>query len=68
MVTYDARSVDPQLSARKKLESKRSEIHKFEEMIQQAPVRSRLKIKLADEPARTVGRAEAKAFFGASWR
>ncbi len=62
VVTYDARSVDPQLSARKKLESKRSEIHKFEEMIQQAPVRSRLKIKLADEPARTVGRAEAKAF------
>jgi len=61
VVTFDARSTEPQRSARTKLESKRDEIHRYGEMVDQAPARSRLKIKLADEPARTVGRPEAKA-------
>jgi hypothetical protein len=62
VVTFDARSTDPQRTARNTLEVKRGEIRRFEEMVEQAPARSRMKIKLADEPARTVGRADAKVF------
>jgi Protein of unknown function (DUF1570) len=61
VVTFDARSTDPQRTARNGLESKRSEIYRFGVMVDQAPARSRLKIKLADEPARTVSRPEARA-------
>ena len=61
VVTFDARSIDPQRGAREKLESRRSEIRQFGSMVDQAPARSRLKIKLADQPARTVSRPEAKA-------
>jgi Protein of unknown function (DUF1570) len=64
VVTFDARSTDPQRSARTRLEAKRDEIRRFGEMVEEAPARSRLKIKLADEPARTVGRPEAKALLG----
>ena len=61
VVTFDSRGTDPQRSARDKLELKRGEMRRFEEMVEKAPARSRLKIKLADEPVRTVGRPEAKA-------
>jgi Protein of unknown function (DUF1570) len=60
VVTFDSRSTEPQRSARLRLESKSDEILRFGEMVDQAPARSRLKIKLADEPARTVSRTEAK--------
>jgi hypothetical protein len=61
VVAYDARSSDPQRTARIKLATKRDELARYGEMIDKAPARSRIKIKIADEPARTVGRTEAKA-------
>ena len=62
MVAYDARSSEGQRTARSKLAAKSDELRRYSEMVDQAPARSRVKIKLADEPARTVGRTEAKAF------
>jgi hypothetical protein len=62
VVAYDARSSETQRTARDKLEMKRGELQRYGELVDAAPVRSRVKIKLADEPMRTVGRAEAKAF------
>ena len=59
VVAYDARSDEPQRSARNKLAAKRDELHRYGEMVQRAPARSRMKIKLADLPARTVGHDEA---------
>jgi hypothetical protein len=61
VVAYDARSDEPQRSARDKLAAKRNELHRYGEMVERAPARSRIKIKLADEPARTVSHTEAKA-------
>ena len=60
VVAFDARSIDRQQTARNKLAAKRDELQRYGELVDQAPARSRIKIKLADEPARTVGRAEAK--------
>ena len=62
VVAYDARSTDPQRTARIKLVARRDELQRYGEMINHAPARSRIKIKLADEPGRTVGRDEARAF------
>jgi hypothetical protein len=59
VVAYDARSSDPQRTACNKLAAKRDELHRYREMVERAPARSRIRIKLADLPARTVGRAEA---------
>jgi hypothetical protein len=60
VVAYDARSDEPQRSALIKLAAKRDELHRYGEMVDRAPARSRIRIKLADEPARTVGHTEAK--------
>ncbi len=60
VVAYDARSGDPQRSARDKLANRRDELRRYGERVEQAPARSRIKIKLADEPARTVARSEAR--------
>jgi Protein of unknown function (DUF1570) len=62
VITFDTRSSDPQRTARKELTAKRDELERYREMVERAPARSRIKIKLADEPARTVGRSEATAF------
>ena len=61
VVAYDARSNEPQRTARNKLAAKRDELHRYGEMVERAPARSRIRIKVADLSARTVGRAEAKA-------
>jgi hypothetical protein len=60
VVAYDARSSDSQRTARAQLTAKRDELRRYSEMVDQAPARSRVKIKLADEPLRSVGRADAK--------
>ena len=64
VVAYDARSSDPQRTARIKLTAKRDEVQQYREMVDHAPQRSRIKIKLAGLPARTVGRDEARAISG----
>jgi hypothetical protein len=61
VIAFDARSTEPQRSAREKLEVRRGEITQYGEIVERAPARSRIRIKLADQPPRTVGRAEAKA-------
>ena len=61
VVAYDARSTDPQRTPRQKLGSKRDELHRYSEMVDQSPARTRVRIKVGDEPLRTVGRLEAKA-------
>jgi Protein of unknown function (DUF1570) len=59
VVAYDVRSADPQRPARQKLSAKRDELQRYREMVDKAPARSRIKIKLGDAPARTLGRPEA---------
>ena len=61
VVSFDARSTDEQRSGREKLLARREELRGFAELVEQAPARSRVKVRLADQPARTVSRAEAKA-------
>ncbi len=60
VVAFDARSIDPQKTARTKLAAKRDELQRYGELVERAPARSRVKIKVADEPSRTVARGEAK--------
>ena len=62
VVAFDARSTTEQQTARKKLTARQEELLRSGERIDEAPPRSRIKIQLAGEPARTLGRAEAKAF------
>jgi hypothetical protein len=62
VVAFDARSGDVQRTARNKLAAKRDELRRYGELIEAAPARSRVKIKLEGEPVRAVGRSEAKAF------
>jgi hypothetical protein len=64
VVAFDARSAEKQRTARDGVASRREELRRFAAMIQNAPPRSRVRIKLAEEPARTVSRAEAKAVLG----
>ena len=59
VVAYDARSSNPQLAARQKLTAKRDELKRYREMVDQAPTRSRIKIKLGDDPLRTLAPSEA---------
>jgi hypothetical protein len=61
VVAFDARSTNDQKTAREKLTARREELSRFDERVDQATARSRIRVKLADLPARTVGRAEAKA-------
>jgi hypothetical protein len=61
VVAFDARSTDDQRTARSKLAARRAELQRFGVMVDQAPARSRVKVKLADDTSRTVGRPEAKA-------
>jgi Protein of unknown function (DUF1570) len=61
VISFDARSTDEQRSEREKQLARREELRGFAELVEQAPARSRVKVRLADQPARTVSRAEAKA-------
>jgi hypothetical protein len=61
VVAFDARSTDEQRTPRAKLAARRDELRRFGEMVDQAPARSRVKVKLGDEASRTVARSEAKA-------
>jgi hypothetical protein len=61
VVAFDARSTSDQRAAREKLAARRDELRRFDEQVDHAPARSRIRVKLADEPARTVGRADARA-------
>src|SRR5262249_35440299 len=61
VVAYDARSSAQQRTAREKLAARREELRRFGERVDHAPARSRIRVKLADQPVRTVGRAAAKA-------
>jgi len=61
VVAFDARSTDQQRTARSKMATRRDELRRFGEAVGHAPPRSRVKVKLADLPTRTLGRAEAKA-------
>ncbi len=62
VVAFDARSTDQDRKARETLSSRREELRRLTEQVDRAPARSRVKLKVTGEPARTVGRAEAKAF------
>jgi hypothetical protein len=61
VVAYDARSGEKQRAARDALAARREELRRLTEAIDRMPVRGRLRVKLADEPARGVGRADGQA-------
>ena len=51
-MAYDARSSEQQRTARDLLAAQRDELHRLAEAIDRMPARGRLRVKLADEPAR----------------
>jgi hypothetical protein len=61
VVAFDARSTSEQRAAREKLAARRAELIRFAEQVKHAPPRSRIRVKLADLPARTVGRLDARS-------
>jgi hypothetical protein len=61
VVAFDARSTDEQRTQRSKLAGKRDELRRFGEIVENAPARSRVKVRLAEEAPRTVAKTEAKA-------
>jgi len=61
VVAFDARSTIEQQAAREKLAARREELHRLGEQVDKAPARSRIRVKLAEGPVRTVSRAEAHA-------
>ncbi len=61
VVSFDARSTDQQRTGRQKQAARREELHRFEEQLDGAPARSRVRIQFGGEPARVVGRTEARA-------
>jgi Protein of unknown function (DUF1570) len=61
VVAYDARSTDLQRTTRDKLGVKRDELRRYSAMVDQAPAGTRARIKVGEEPLRTVGRQEATA-------
>ncbi len=62
VVAFDARSTTEQQTAREKLAARHAELLRSSERVDQAPPRSRIRVQLAGEPARTLGRVEAKGF------
>ena len=61
VVAFDARSTAKQQTAREALRARREELRQFAATLDRLPARGRLRVKLADEPARTVGGAEGRA-------
>ncbi len=62
VVAFDSRGTDQDRRAREALSSRREELRRLTEQVDRAPARSRVKLKVTGEPARTVGRDAAKAF------
>jgi hypothetical protein len=61
VVAHDGRSSEKLRSARDLLSARRDEIRRLAEAIDRMPARGRLRIKLAEEPARNAGRAEGRS-------
>jgi hypothetical protein len=61
VVACDSRSGDKQRAARAALAARGDELRKASGMIEQMPARARVRLKLADEPVRVVGRADGRA-------
>jgi hypothetical protein len=62
VVANDARSGEKQRAAREVLAARRDELRRASEMLEQMPARGRVRLKLGDQPARTVGRVEGRAW------
>src|SRR5262249_31043406 len=62
VVAFDARSTSGQRAAREKLTARRQELREYGEEVDKAPAASGIRIQFAGEPARTVGRVEARTF------
>jgi hypothetical protein len=60
VIAFDARSTDAQRHARETLAARVVELDRAGATVDQMPPRSRLRLSLANEPVRTVARAEAK--------
>ncbi len=61
VVAHDGRSSEKLHAAREALSARREELRRLAEAIDHLPARSRLRVKLAEEPARSVGRVEGRA-------
>jgi hypothetical protein len=61
VVACDARSTEKQRAARATLATRREELRRYSEMLEQMLPRSRLRLKLGDEPTRSVGRTDGRA-------
>jgi hypothetical protein len=61
VVAFDSRSTAEQQTAREQLAARREDLRRSAAEVDAAPPRSRIKIKFSGEPARTLGRSEAKA-------
>ena len=61
VVAFDARSGDVQRAARRALARRRDELRRSAVLLDQMPARARVRLKLGDEPSRSVGRADGRA-------
>lgn len=61
VVACDARSGEKQRAAREALAARRDELRRYADVLEQAPPRARIRMKLGDEPTRLVGRADGRA-------
>jgi hypothetical protein len=61
VVAFDARSGEVQRAARRALAGRRDELRRAAGLLDQMPARARVRLKLGDEPARSVGRADGRA-------
>ena len=61
VVAYDSRSGEKHRSAREALTARKAELGRLSDAIHDMPARGRLRVKLADEPARGVTRTEGQA-------
>jgi Protein of unknown function (DUF1570) len=60
VVAYDARSSEKQLTARDVLRERRDDVVRFGALVERAPARGRLRVKLGEQPVQFVGRNQAK--------
>ncbi len=61
VVAYDSRSSEKQHAVRDVFMARRNELRQLAEAVDRMPPRGRIRVKLADEPTRNVGRAEGQA-------
>ncbi len=55
VVAFDSRSTDEQRKGRETLSSRREELRQLTDQVDRAPARSRVKLTITGEPARTIG-------------